>query len=135
MAWAAVQGELDLPAWLLLGAAAAWAVAYDTIYALQDREDDRRIGVKSAALFFGSYIHLGVGAAYAVMLALLGAAGWMSHIGWAYYGTLLVAGVLCLRQIGELRKPVAPSQALRMFRAQVWIGVAILGGMVAGFLV
>ncbi|NJN70523.1 MAG: 4-hydroxybenzoate octaprenyltransferase [Nitrospira sp.] len=56
MAWAAVQGKLDAPAWCLFGATAAWAVAYDTIYAVQDQEDDRHIGVKSAALYFGPFI-------------------------------------------------------------------------------
>jgi 4-hydroxybenzoate polyprenyltransferase len=134
MAWAAVRGQLDAPVWCLFGATAAWAVAYDTIYAIQDRADDRRIGVRSAALFFGSSLHLGVGAAFSAMLALLSAAGWMTQVGWAYYGTLLGVGLFFFAQIGQLRRPVDPAQAFGMFRAHVWVGMAILAGLLAGFL-
>ena len=133
MAWAAVQGQLTAPAWCLFGATAAWALAYDTIYALQDREDDRRIGVKSAALFFGSSLRLAIGTAFGIMLLLLGAAGWMAQIGWAYYGTLLGVGMFFAVQVGQLRRPIDPPQAFGMFRAHVWVGVAILAGLVAGF--
>jgi 4-hydroxybenzoate polyprenyltransferase len=135
MAWAAVRGQLEAPAWCLFGATAAWAVAYDTIYAIQDRDDDRRIGVKSAALFFGSSIHLGVGTALSAMLILLSAAGWMTQVGGAYYGTLLGVGLFFLAQVGQLRRPVDPAQAFGMFRAHVWVGVAVLAGLLAGFLI
>ncbi|TKS57846.1 MAG: 4-hydroxybenzoate octaprenyltransferase [Nitrospira sp.] len=134
MAWAAVRGQLDAPVWCLFGATAAWAVAYDTIYAIQDRDDDLRIGVKSAALFFGTFIHLGVGTAFSAMLVLLSAAGWMAQIGWAYYVMLLGVGLFFSVQIGHLRRPVDPSQAFAMFQAQVWVGVAVLAGLLAGFL-
>lgn len=134
IAWAAVRGQLDTPVWCLFGATAAWAVAYDTIYAIQDREDDRRIGVKSAALFFGSSIHLGVGTAFSAMLVLLSAAGWLARIGWPYYATLSGLALFFSVQIGQLRRPVDPSQAFGMFRAHVWVGVAVLAGLLAGFL-
>lgn len=133
MAWAAVRGQLDAPVWCLFGATAAWAVAYDTIYALQDREDDRRIGVKSSALFFGSFIHLGVGTAFGAMLLLLGAAGWLAQISWPYYVALSGLAVFFAFQIGQLRRPIDPSQAFEMFRAHVWVGVAVLAGLLAGF--
>lgn len=135
MAWAAVRGQLDAPAWCLFGAAAAWAVAYDTIYAIQDRDDDQRIGVKSAALFFGSSIHLGAGTAFSAMLILLSAAGWMAQIGWAFYGTLLGVGIFFAVQTIKLRGSIAPTEAFGMFRAHVWAGVAILTGCIAGFLI
>lgn len=134
MAWAAVRGELETPAWCLFGATAAWAVAYDTIYAIQDREDDRRIGVKSAAIFFGSSIPLGVGIAFSIMLTFLGLAGWVGQIGWAYYVTLLGLGLFFSVQIGQLRGPVDPSHALGMFQAHTWVGVAVLTGLLTGFL-
>jgi 4-hydroxybenzoate polyprenyltransferase len=134
MAWAAVRGQLDAPVWCLFGATAVWAVAYDTIYAIQDRDEDRRIGVKSAALFFGSSIYLGVGTAFSAMLILLGAAGWMAQIGWPYYATLLGLGLFFSVQIGQLRASVDPSQAFGMFRAHIWVGVAVLAGLLAGFL-
>jgi len=134
MAWAAVRGQLDGPAWCLFGATAAWAVAYDTIYAIQDQDDDRRIGVKSSALLFGPFIYLGVGAALSIMLLLLSTAGWLAGIGWPYYATLTGLALFFLAQIGQLRKPIVPSQAFRMFRTHVWVGAAVLIGLLAGLL-
>lgn len=133
IAWAAARGQLDPPVWFLFGATVAWAIAYDTIYAIQDREDDRRIGVKSAALFFGPSIHVGVGTAFSAMLVLLSAAGWSAQIGWPYYATLLGVALFFSVHIRQLRGPVEPSQALRMFRAHVWAGLAVLAGLLAGF--
>jgi len=135
MAWAAIRNRIDPPAWCIFGATVAWAVAYDTIYALQDSEDDRRIGVKSAALFFGSRTWLAVGTALALMLILLSTAGRMAHIGWAYYGVLLGVGMFFVRQAGQLRRAIEPMQAFRMFQAHIWVGAAVLAGLLAGFLV
>ena len=134
MAWAAVREQVEAPAWLLFGATAAWAVAYDTIYAIQDQEDDRRIGVKSAALYFGSFLHWGVGLAVTTMLALLIAVGWLTHLQWPYYFTLLGVGLFFVAQVGRLQKPITPPHAFAMFRAHVWVGVAILVGLLAGTL-
>ncbi|NGZ11093.1 MAG: 4-hydroxybenzoate octaprenyltransferase [Nitrospira sp. LK70] len=135
MAWAAVRGQLDAPVWCLFGATAAWALAYDTIYAIQDQEDDRRIGVKSSALYFGSSVHRGVGLAFGIMLTFLTAAGWFAQLGWPYYAALLGVAVFFLFQVGQLRRPVTQTQAFDMFRKHVWVGVAILAGLLAGVLV
>ena len=132
MAWAAVQGQLDAPVWCLFGATAAWAVAYDTIYAIQDQEDDRRIGVKSAALYFGSSVHQAVGLAFGIMLAFLTAAGWLAQLRWPYYAALVGVAVFFLFQINRLRRPITPTHAFDMFRKHVWVGVAILAGLLAG---
>ncbi|OQW31555.1 MAG: hypothetical protein A4E19_08050 [Nitrospira sp. SG-bin1] len=132
MAWAAVREQVDAPAWLLFGATAAWAVAYDTIYAIQDQEDDRRIGVKSSALYFGPSLHRGVGLALSTMLVLLAAAGWLSELRWPYYLTLLSVGLFLGTQVGRLQRPITPLHAFAMFRAHVWVGVAILVGLLAG---
>ncbi len=134
MAWAAVQGQLDAPAWCLFGATAAWAVAYDTIYAIQDQEDDRRIGVKSAALYFGSFIHLGVGLAFGIMVAFLTTAGWLTQLGWPYYVALLIVLVFFLFQIRALQGPITPVHASDMFRAHIWVGVTLLIGLLGGVL-
>ncbi|MBX3329088.1 MAG: 4-hydroxybenzoate octaprenyltransferase [Nitrospira sp.] len=134
MAWAAVRGQLEAPVWCLFGATAAWAVAYDTIYAIQDQEDDRRIGVKSAALYFGSSVHLGVGLAFGLMLAFLTTAGWLAQLGWPYYATLLGVAIFFLIQTDQLRRPITPTHAFDMFRNHVWVGVAILAGLLAGVL-
>lgn len=135
MAWAAVRGQLDTPVWCLFGATVAWALAYDTIYAIQDQEDDRRIGVKSSALYFGSSVHRGVGLAFGIMLTFLTAAGWFARLGWPYYAALLGVAVFFLFQVGQLRRSVTQTQAFDMFRKHVWVGVAILAGLLAGVLV
>lgn len=134
MAWAAIRGQLDAPAWWLFGATAAWAVAYDTIYAIQDQEDDRRVGVKSAALYFGPFIHQGVGLAFGIMLVCLIAVGRSAQLGWPYYATLLGVAVFFMLQIKRLRKPMTPTHAFAMFRQHVWVGMAIVAGLLAGTL-
>ncbi len=133
MAWAAVRGRLELSTWLLFGATAAWALAYDTIYALQDQEDDRRIGVQSAAVLFGTSVWLAVGAALAAMLLLLGWAGWLGGIGWPYYGVLAAVGAFFAAQALRLREPIPPLQAFALFRAHVLAGAAIFLGFLAGY--
>ncbi len=134
MAWTASRGALDMPAWFIFAATACWAVAYDTIYALQDAEDDRRIGVKSSALFFGSAAWLAVGVSGIAMIVLLGIAGWLMEIGWLFYATLAAVSLFCLKQSFTLRSAVSPSEAFHMFRQHVWGGLAILAGLLGGFL-
>ena len=134
MAWTASRGTLEAPAWLVFLAAVCWAIGYDTIYALQDREDDRRIGVKSSALFFGTWTWLAVGTSLAGMLSLVGTAGRLSGIGPMLYWVLAAVAVLCIRQVGELRRSVAPTRAFQLFHQHVWFGSAILAGLIGGFL-
>ncbi|TAJ28560.1 MAG: 4-hydroxybenzoate octaprenyltransferase [Nitrospirae bacterium] len=134
MAWTAVRNELDAPAWLLYGGTICWAVAYDTIYALQDRDEDARVGVKSSALLFGSLTWLAVALAMGGMLVLLGGAGWMLGLGPAFYATLAAVGVFFARQVTQLRGPVSPAQAFALFKQHTWVGWAILAGVWAGWL-
>jgi 4-hydroxybenzoate polyprenyltransferase len=68
------------------------------------------------------------------MLLLLGLAGWLAYIGWIYYVALSVIGVWCLRQALQLRQAVSAPTAFHMFQQNVWVGTAVLIGMVAGFL-
>ncbi|KAF4515834.1 hypothetical protein B566_EDAN000069 [Ephemera danica] len=133
MAWAAARGTLESTAWTVFAATIVWAIAYDTIYAIQDLEDDQRIGVKSSALFFGSSIWIAVGLMLGVMLALLIAAGLQAGIGWPYFLMLGAVSVLFAMQTRTLRGGVTPSQAFRMFQAHMWAGLAIFAGMIAGF--
>lgn len=134
MAWSAARNGLDLPGWLIYGATAAWAVAYDTIYALQDRDDDARAGVKSSALLFGARTWIGVGGALAVMLTLLGLSGWLVGAGPAFYGMLAAVAGFVSQQVWVLRGTVPPATALALFKQHVWVGWAILAGIWAGFL-
>lgn len=134
MAWTSSRGAIDAPAWCLFAATVCWAIGYDTIYALQDLEDDRRIGVKSSALLFGSSTWIAVGTALCAMLLLLGLAGWLAQIGWAYYAVLAPVGVWCARQAGQIKGVVSAPTAFHMFQQHVWVGAAVLIGMVAGFI-
>ena len=132
MAWAAIREHIDLSAWLVFCATAVWAVAYDTIYAVQDLEDDRRVGVKSAALYLGAALHRGVGLALAIMLVLLAITGWLNQLQWPFYCTLLGVGLFFMQQVRQLKHPVSPAHAFAMFRHHIWAGVAILLGLLAG---
>jgi len=134
MAWAASRGTIETPAWLLFGATICWAIGYDTIYALQDREDDRRIGVKSSALFFGRWTWMAVAASLGGMLTFLMLAGWWTGIGWIYYAALAAVAVLLAVQTAELTGSVSPARAFTLFHRHVWMGSGILAGMLAGFL-
>ncbi|MEO5955795.1 MAG: 4-hydroxybenzoate octaprenyltransferase [Nitrospiraceae bacterium] len=134
MAWTASRGIIEGPAWCLFAATVCWAIGYDTIYALQDVVDDRRIGVKSSALFFGSSTWIAVGTAFGAMLLLLGLAGWLTHIGWIFYAVLMAIGMWCVRQTLQLRGAIPAPTAFHMFQQHVWVGAAILIGLVAGLL-
>src|SRR5215510_11551332 len=134
MAWSAAQGTVTAAAWCVYAATLCWAIGYDTIYALQDRDDDRRIGVKSSAIFFGSLTWLAIGVALGGMLLLLTLAGWLTQVGWLYYLVLLAIGFFCVRQVRQLRHNISASTALSMFQQHVWLGTAVLGGLLGGFL-
>ena len=134
MAWAAVTASVPWPAWLLYAATICWAIAYDTIYALQDRADDLRIGVKSSAILFGSYTWLAVGGFLAVMLLLLGFVGWLHGLNAGFYGVLAALAGFLTQQIFALRHDIPPTRAFHLFRQHVWVGWVILAGIWLGFL-
>ena len=134
MAWAASLDSIDSPAWMLFLATMCWAIGYDTIYALQDLEDDRRIGVKSSALFFGSSAWLVVTVSEVGMILWLGFAGWEVEIGPVFYVALAVVGLFCVRQALGIKNSVSPAQAFHMFHQHVWVGTAVLAGLLCGFL-
>ncbi|MGH7233385.1 MAG: 4-hydroxybenzoate octaprenyltransferase, partial [Nitrospiraceae bacterium] len=128
MAWAAVQDGLSPQAWLLYAATICWAVAYDSIYALQDRGDDIRVGVKSSAVLFGSRTWLAVGLALTIMFILLGWAGWLTGANGGFYGVLIAIAGFLSQQVWRLKDPISPALAFRLFQQHVWVGWAILAG-------
>lgn len=85
MAYAAIQNTLPLEAWVLFTAAVLWAVAYDTLYAMADREDDLKIGVKSTAIFFGRYDLLIVAVLQLLVLVLHIWLGVLAGRAWIYF--------------------------------------------------
>lgn len=134
MAWTAVRNELETTSWLLFSATICWAIAYDTIYALQDKEDDIQIGVKSSAILFGSYVWLGVAIFSALTVILLGLAGWMMGLGNVFYAGLAGICLLFWIQSWELTKKKPAASYFTMFKQHVWIGCGILVNFLAGFL-
>lgn len=134
MAWAAARNQLDPAAWLLYAAVTCWALAYDTIYALQDVEDDLRIGVNSSAILFGAHVWIAVGIIETAMLVLLATAGWLENLNPAFYGGLAgVAGFLS-QQVRRLRGAVSPPEAFAMFKQHTVVGLVVLIGIWAGTL-
>ena len=132
MAWAASRGSIEAPAWWLFAATTCWAIAYDTIYALQDCEDDRRIGVKSSALLFGEAVPVAVGVFLVGMVLCLVVAGQLSGLRMGYYLVLTLPAGVFLWQIRRLQAPVTPHIAFAMFKQHVYSGVAILVGIWIG---
>jgi 4-hydroxybenzoate polyprenyltransferase len=132
MAWAAARNELELSTWALYAATVCWAVVYDTIYAIQDKEDDLRIGVKSSAILFGSFTWLGVGLAGMFMLACLSMIAEINQLGFQYSFALLGVALILGYQVLLLRSEISREQAFSLFKQHSWIGVLILVGILSG---
>ncbi|WPG21208.1 4-hydroxybenzoate octaprenyltransferase [Kosakonia cowanii] len=98
MAFAAVSESVPLSCWIMFFANILWAVAYDTEYAMVDRDDDVKIGIKSTAILFGRHDKLIIGILQVLVMAMMAAIGWLNGLGWIYYATVLVAGALFVYQ-------------------------------------
>ena len=98
MGWAAVSESLPFVCWLVFLANICWTVAYDTQYAMVDRDDDLKIGVKSTAILFGRYDKLIIGLLQLAALGLMALVGILLHLNGAFYGSLLLAGGLFVHQ-------------------------------------
>lgn len=133
MAWAAVREQLDLSAWIVFLSTVCWAVAYDTIYALQDRDDDRRIGVKSSALLFGNHTWIAVLISEMGLLVGLTWVGWRTETGPWFYTVLFGTGVFLTRQALRIRSIREGQEAFRLFSQHVWVGASLLAGIALGF--
>ena len=120
--WPAVTGQIEAPALLLWGGAAFWVIGYDTIYALQDKEDDALVGVKSSALALGRHARLGVAICYLLALALWAAAIREVRIEWFALLALLPMALHLLWQVATLR-PDDGADALAKFRSNRFAGL------------
>ena len=116
LGFAAQTGTLDASDALLYAGLFFWTLGYDTIYALQDKEDDALVGVKSTALLFGSRARDWVLGFYAAAFALLLSAGFSEHAGWPFAFLMLAAGSHLLWQSHTLRVD-DPERCLKLFRA------------------
>ena len=126
--WPAVTGTLDWPAVLLWLGTVAWVVGYDTLYAIQDVEDDALVGVKSSARRLGQKAPLGVGILYAVAVLLWGAAVWSIRPDWLALFALVPAALNLANQ--ALRAdPADGALALRLFRSNRTCGLLVFLAM------
>ena len=134
MAYAAHLDGVPAEAWWLLLANVFWAVAYDTEYAMVDRNDDLKIGIKTSAITFGRFDVAAVMLCYAATLAIIGGIGYSLHLGGAFYAGLAVAaGIMGVHYTwirGRERMP-----CFKAFLHNNWVGAAIFAGIVVDFLI
>ncbi len=133
MAFAAETGKLPRVAWVLYIAAVIWAAIYDTIYAMIDREDDLKIGVKSSAILFADMDKMLIFVMQAMMIFALVLAGQSMHFGQWYYGGLTAAALLFLYQQWLIRDR-NPAGCLRAFLNNQYVGMVIFVGILLQYI-
>lgn len=134
MAFMAVTESIPLYAWVLFGATLIWALIYDTQYAMVDREDDLKIGVKSTAILFGAHDRLAIGLLQLLMLAILVWIGSAAGRGLWYGIGLAVAAALSLYQQWLIRNR-EPGPCFQAFLNNNYFGMAVFAGLVLDYAV
>ncbi|WP_419582695.1 4-hydroxybenzoate octaprenyltransferase [Thiolapillus sp.] len=132
MAFAAQTGSVDPRSWWLFAAVLVWALIYDTMYAMVDRDDDLKIGVKSTAILFGRYDRLIIGLLQLIFLELLIHVGRLFGLGPYYYLGLAVAAVLMVYHQWLIRNRQR-DPCFRAFLHNHWVGVVIFIGILANY--
>lgn len=127
MAFAALTGEVPSVAWLMLLANIFWALAYDTEYAMVDREDDLKIGIRSSAIFFGQRDVAMIMMCYAATLVLMAAVGYIVELHWKYYIGIAIAAIIALYHY-TLIKNRERNACFKAFLHNNWFGAAIFLG-------
>ncbi len=128
MAFAAQSGELPAALWLLYLGNLLWTVAYDTQYAMVDREDDILIGIKSTAVLFAHHDRLAVAILQLLTLLTLWASGQQFGLGWPYTGALwVIAGLFLYHQY--LMRDRDPTQCFKAFLHNNWVGLTLFLGV------
>jgi 4-hydroxybenzoate polyprenyltransferase len=133
MAFAAQLNSVPPVAWVLLAANVFWAIAYDTEYAMVDRDDDIHLGIHSSALFFGKYDVAAVMGCYAFTLSLLTFAGQLAHLGILYYAGLFTAGVISLYHYTLIRNKNRDA-CFKAFLHNNWFGASVFAGIVLDYM-
>jgi len=132
MAFAATSGDVPRVGWLLFLATVIWVVVYDTQYAMTDRPDDIKIGVRSTAILFGDLDRAFVAGLQALFLASLVLVGRSAGMGQWYYGGLAAGAVFCLYQ-AYLIKERDIVQSFRAFLNNAWLGAAVFAGVLLDY--
>ena len=129
MAFAAQTGQPSQLAWLIFGVALIWAVIYDTFYAMVDREDDQRIGVRSTAILFGDLDLFVIGGLQILMLVGLVFVGNMAELGFWYYASIAVSALL-MAYHQWLARDRQPDGCFAAFLHNHYIGMVVFIGIV-----
>jgi 4-hydroxybenzoate polyprenyltransferase len=131
MAYAAIQERLPLECWVLFAANLFYSFAYDTEYAMVDRDDDARIGIRTSALTLGRWDVPAVMASYGTMLAILIVLGLMASLAWPYYAALAIAAAMMLYH-WRLIRDRSREGAFKAFMHNNWVGAAVFAGIYFG---
>ena len=135
ISWSAVTASLNESAWVLWAATVFWTLGFDTVYAMSDRDDDRKIGINSSALFFGKFAPEAVGIFYACTIGSLLYLGVILQLNIFYWMTWAIAVIGWVIQYVRLTPPDLPREAYsQLFGQNVGLGFILLAGMVMGFL-
>ena len=133
MVFAAQSNSLPRIAWLLFIANTLWVVIFDTIYAMVDREDDLKIGIKSTAILFAESDRFMIGILQGMLLTVFVIIGIQLKLGFIYYGALgVVTAIMIYHQI--LIKDRLPKQCFRAFLNNHWLGAAVFAGICLDYL-
>ena len=128
MAFAAVQNQVPAVAWWLLAANVFWAVAYDTEYAMVDRDDDLKIGMRTSAITFGRFDVAAVMLCYGAALAIDLLCGWTLGLRWPFVAGVAVAAAIALYHYTLIRERDR-MRCFAAFRHNNWLGAALFGGV------
>ncbi len=132
MVFAAQTGEVPVVAWVMFFANLFWAVAYDTAYAMVDRQDDVKVGVKSTAILFGKWDRHMIALSHLLCLALLIVAGRLAGLGGFFYLALIAAAGLAAYQ-QKLIQTRDPKMCFKAFLNNNWFGAVIFAGLVLNY--
>ena len=133
MAFAAQTGALPAVAWVMMAATLFWIIAYDTEYAMVDRDDDIKLGLHSSAILFGRYVAAAVMVCQALFIGIMTAVGLGQSLGPLYYVGLVAASALAIYQY-QLIKDRDREGCFRAFRNNNWVGAAIFAGLASDLL-
>jgi 4-hydroxybenzoate polyprenyltransferase len=134
MAFAAVLGEVPALAWWLLVGNLFWVLAYDTEYAMVDRDDDMKIGIKTSAITLGRFDVAGVMLCYAAFVAIWAALGAQLGLHWPYFAGLVVAAAIAGWHYTLIRDR-SREGCFRAFRLNHWVGFVVFVGVLLAFTV
>ena len=135
MAWAAVRNEVTLTPILIFMATLFWAAGYDTIYALIDKEDDIKVGVKSTAILFGHYTNIALAGIFLITVLILFSVGFIEGLGHIYIFSVILVSIGFTYQVIQMRKGLERAGLFRLFKSHVWIGVIVLMGITFDMLI